>query len=153
MVRVVILAGILAASIHAANAQDTFGNSGAGRVYAREVCSPCHAVTAEQASQRRIVIAPDFQTIANTSGMTGDCSSRLFADAASEDAEPDPYARAISRRNRLYVELTRRPTAASKTLTTGDGRSSMQLAPSKVWIARPAVGNRPDSTERLDVAD
>jgi hypothetical protein len=33
MVRVVILAGILAASIHAANAQDTFGNSEAGRVY------------------------------------------------------------------------------------------------------------------------
>jgi mono/diheme cytochrome c family protein len=70
MVRVVILAGILAASIHAANAQDTFGNSEAGRVYARDVCSTCHAVTAEQASQRRIVIAPDFQTIANTSGMT-----------------------------------------------------------------------------------
>jgi hypothetical protein len=39
-------------------------------VYAREVCSPCHAVTTEQASQRRIVIATDFQTIANTSGMT-----------------------------------------------------------------------------------
>jgi hypothetical protein len=31
MARVVILAGILAASIHAANAQDTFGNSKAGQ--------------------------------------------------------------------------------------------------------------------------
>ena len=38
--------------------------------YAREVCSPCHAVTAEQRSQRIIAIAPDFQTIANTPGMT-----------------------------------------------------------------------------------
>jgi len=39
-------------------------------VYAREVCSPCHAVTAEQASQRMIVVAPDFQSIANTGGMS-----------------------------------------------------------------------------------
>ncbi len=70
MMRVVILAGILAASIHAANAQDTFGNSEAGRVYAHQVCSTCHAVTPEQAAQRRIVIAPDFQSIANTSGVT-----------------------------------------------------------------------------------
>ena len=70
MMRVGMLAGILAASIHAANAQDTFGNPEAGRVYATRVCSPYHAVTAEQASQRRIIIAPDFQTIANTSGMT-----------------------------------------------------------------------------------
>ena len=70
MVRVVILAGILAASIRAANAQDPLGNPEAGGVYVREVCSPCHAVTAEQASQRSIAIAPDFQTIANTPGMT-----------------------------------------------------------------------------------
>ena len=70
MVRIVMLIGILAASACAANAQDPSGNSEAGRVYAREVCSPCHAVTAEQASRRRIVIAPDFQAIANTPGMT-----------------------------------------------------------------------------------
>ncbi len=70
MMRIVILGGIFAASACAANAQDTFGNSEAGRVYARQVCSTCHAVTSEQESQRRIVIAPDFQTIANTSGMT-----------------------------------------------------------------------------------
>ena len=68
--RLVMLVGVFVASAYAASAQDTPGNSEAGRVYAREVCSPCHAVTAEQASQRRIVIAPDFQTIANTSGMT-----------------------------------------------------------------------------------
>ena len=39
-------------------------------MYAREVCSPCHAVTAEQPSQRTIAIAPDLQSIANTPGMT-----------------------------------------------------------------------------------
>ena len=45
------------------------GNSEAGRVYVSQVCSPCYAVTAEQAAQRRIVIAPDFLAIANTLGM------------------------------------------------------------------------------------
>ena len=70
MVRIVMLVGILAAAACAANAQDPSGNSEAGRVYAREVCAPCHAITAEQASQRIITVAPDFQTIANTSGIT-----------------------------------------------------------------------------------
>ena len=70
MLRIGMLVGILAASACAANAQDPSGNSEAGRVYAREVCAPCHAVTAEQASRRFIAIAPDFQSIANTPGMT-----------------------------------------------------------------------------------
>ena len=70
MMRVVMLAGVLAGSACAADAQYTPGNPEAGHLYAREVCSPCHAVTAEQASQRTIAVAPDFQTIANTPGMT-----------------------------------------------------------------------------------
>jgi mono/diheme cytochrome c family protein len=70
MMRAVMFASILAASTSAANAQDTSGNPEAGRVYARRVCSPCHVVTAEQASRRTITIGPDFQTIANTSGIT-----------------------------------------------------------------------------------
>jgi mono/diheme cytochrome c family protein len=70
MMRIVMLVGILAASAYAAHAQDASGNPEAGRAYAREVCSPCHAVTAAQASQRTIAVAPDFRTIANTSGMT-----------------------------------------------------------------------------------
>ena len=65
-----IFASILAASGSAANAQDTSGNPEAGRVYARQVCSPCHAVTANQASQRVMAIGPNFQTIANTPGIT-----------------------------------------------------------------------------------
>ena len=59
----VMLAGVLAVSACAANAKDAAGNPEAGRVYAREVCSPCHAVTSEQASQRTIAIGPDFQTL------------------------------------------------------------------------------------------
>ena len=70
MMRIVMLAGILAAAAYTANAQEASANSKAGRAYAREVCSPCHAVSAEQASQRIVAIAPDFQTIANTPGMT-----------------------------------------------------------------------------------
>ena len=68
--RPLMFAGILAASASAANAQDTSGNPEAGRVFARQVCSPCHAVTVVQASQRVMAIGPDFQTIANTPGMT-----------------------------------------------------------------------------------
>jgi cytochrome c2 len=70
MVRIIMFVVILAASACNANAQDFSRDSEAGRVYARELCSPCHAVTAEQAAQRTIAIAPDFQTIANTPGMT-----------------------------------------------------------------------------------
>ena len=70
MICIVILVGILTASAYIANAQDASGNPEAGRLFAREVCSPYHAVTAEQASQRTIAIGPDFQTIADTSGMT-----------------------------------------------------------------------------------
>ena len=70
MMHVIKLAGVLAVTGFAADAQDYSGRPEAGRVYAREVCSPCHAVTAEQTSQRTIAIAPDFQTIAKTSGMT-----------------------------------------------------------------------------------
>jgi hypothetical protein len=40
-----------------------------------------------------IAIAPDFQTTANTPGITGDRPSRLLADAAPQDAEPDPSRR------------------------------------------------------------
>src|SRR5215813_2228021 len=69
MMRAVMFASILAASASITNAQDS-GDPEVGRVYARQVCLPCHAVTAEQASRRTIAIAPDFQTIASTSGIT-----------------------------------------------------------------------------------
>jgi cytochrome c2 len=61
MMRAVMFASVLVALASAANAQDAPGNPEAGRVFARQVCSPCHAVTAEQASQRVVAIGPDFQ--------------------------------------------------------------------------------------------
>jgi mono/diheme cytochrome c family protein len=108
MTRIGVLAGILAASIHAANAQDAPGNLEAGRLYAREVCSPCHAVTAEQASQRMLAVAPDFQTIANTSGMTA-TALRAFLQTPhpkmpnlilTPDQSADVIAFVLSLRNR-----------------------------------------------------
>ena len=66
----IILAGALAATTFAAFAQDGSGNPAAGRAFAREVCSPCHAVTPAPRSPRMLDIAPDFRAIANTSGMT-----------------------------------------------------------------------------------
>ena len=114
--RVVMLAGVLAGSACAANAQDTPGNPESGRVYAREVCSPCHAVTAEQASQRMIVVAPDFQSIANTGRNVGHRASRLLADPAPQDAESDPHVGPIGRCDRLSEESARPPATGSKTL-------------------------------------
>src|SRR5260370_34230429 len=64
------LAVALAATVCAANAQDGSGTPEAGRVFAREVCTPCHAVTTDQVLPRRFVIGLDFQAIANSAGMT-----------------------------------------------------------------------------------
>ena len=66
----ILLAGTLLATPFTANAQDGLGSSEAGGALARQVCSPCHAVTPEQSVPRMLDIAPDFRTIANTSGMT-----------------------------------------------------------------------------------
>ena len=68
--RAVIFVSILAASACVANAEEASGDPEAAPVHTHEVCSRCHAVTAEQARQRMIAIAPDFQTTANTPGIT-----------------------------------------------------------------------------------
>jgi cytochrome c len=52
-------------SAHAQNADVT-----AGHVFAREACSACHVVEAEQQNPRLVVIGPAFRDIANTRGMT-----------------------------------------------------------------------------------
>ena len=46
------------------------GDPAAGRAFALEVCTPCHVVAPDQVSPRRLAVAADFHTIANTSGMT-----------------------------------------------------------------------------------
>jgi mono/diheme cytochrome c family protein len=70
LMRAMILAGALAASTIAANAQVGAGDPQAGRALARRECSPCHAVTPEPHAPRVLQIGPDFQTVANTPGMT-----------------------------------------------------------------------------------
>jgi mono/diheme cytochrome c family protein len=70
LVAQLLLAGTLVATTFVANAQEEPGNPAAGRTFARQVCSPCHVVTPDRNLPRMLDIAPDFQAIANTSGMT-----------------------------------------------------------------------------------
>ena len=60
----------LAAAAFAANAQEAPGDLQAGQALALHVCSPCHAVEPDPKMQRMLDIAPDFQAIADTPGMT-----------------------------------------------------------------------------------
>ncbi|MBV8119543.1 MAG: cytochrome C [Alphaproteobacteria bacterium] len=62
----------------AANAQEGAGDLQAGRAIAWRVCSPCHAVEADPHGQRMFNIAPDFQTIADTPGMTATALSAFL---------------------------------------------------------------------------
>ena len=116
MMRIVVLTGILAASAYAANAQEASGNSETGRVYAREVCSPCHAVTADQASQRIVAVAPDFQTIANTPGMTATALRAFLQTPHPKMPNLMLAPEQIGGCDRLRAQPARPPTAGSKTL-------------------------------------
>jgi mono/diheme cytochrome c family protein len=60
----------LVAAAFAAKAQDGPGDRDAGHALAREVCSPCHAIDPPPHAPRLVDIAPDFQAIADTPGMT-----------------------------------------------------------------------------------
>jgi mono/diheme cytochrome c family protein len=70
LINAIMLAAGLAAASCAANAQEGVGDSAAGRAFAARVCSPCHAIAPDPHAPRMFEIAPDFQTIANTPGMT-----------------------------------------------------------------------------------
>jgi mono/diheme cytochrome c family protein len=63
-----MLTAALTATTFAANAQD--GDVAAGRTFARDACKSCHIVEPTNASPPIVVIGPNFQDIANTSGMT-----------------------------------------------------------------------------------
>ena len=60
----------LAGVAFAAKAQEGPGDLEAGRALARQVCSSCHSIERGPAAPRTFEIAPDFQTIADTPGMT-----------------------------------------------------------------------------------
>jgi mono/diheme cytochrome c family protein len=61
---------LAAAAAVNANAQEGTGDIEAGRAYAWRVCSPCHAVESDPRTPRTLDIAPDFQAIADTPGIT-----------------------------------------------------------------------------------
>ena len=54
----------------AANAQEGPGDLEAGHTLARHVCLPCHWIEPGPHAPRTFEIAPDFQVIADTPGMT-----------------------------------------------------------------------------------
>ncbi len=63
-----LLVGIMAFGLSgAAHAQDA--DIAAGKTYAEEICSTCHAVEPGE-EQSPVADAPAFQTVADTSGMT-----------------------------------------------------------------------------------
>jgi mono/diheme cytochrome c family protein len=77
-VRLIASAVALAATAVSANAQEGAGDLQAGRAYAQRVCSPCHRIEPDPHAQRMFEIAPDFQEIANTSGMTATALSAFL---------------------------------------------------------------------------
>ena len=68
IVRWLLPAATLALIAGSAHAQD--GDAAAGYAFARQACSACHVVEAEQQAPRLLVIGPAFRDIANTRGMT-----------------------------------------------------------------------------------
>jgi mono/diheme cytochrome c family protein len=70
LINALMLAAGLAAMPCAAKAQEGVGDIAAGRAFAARVCSPCHAIAPDPHAPRMFEIAPDFQTIADTPGIT-----------------------------------------------------------------------------------
>ena len=67
---VILPVALLATIAFAANAQEGAGDAQTGHVFAKRVCSPCHAVEPDPHAPRMFDIGPDFETVANTPGMT-----------------------------------------------------------------------------------
>ena len=81
------LVAALAPTTLSAHAQD--GDVAAGHSFAREACSACHVVEAEQQRlPKRIFIASGFRKIANTPGTTA-TSIRVFLTTSHPKA-PNP---------------------------------------------------------------
>jgi cytochrome c2 len=68
------IAALAAAALGAvpALAQDplTGGDPGTGARFARETCTPCHVVSQQQLSPTRFALAPSFEQIARSEGIT-----------------------------------------------------------------------------------
>ena len=86
-IRGTTLVAALAATTLSAHAQD--GDIAAGHSFAREACSACHVVDAEQQRPpRRIVIGTDFRRVANIRGVTA-ATLRVFL-TTSHPKVPNP---------------------------------------------------------------
>ena len=86
-IRRTTLVAALAATTLSAYAQD--GDIAAGHSFAREACSACHVVEAEQQRlPKRIFIGPGFRNIANRPGMTA-TGLRVFL-TTSHPKMPNP---------------------------------------------------------------
>ena len=86
-IRRMILVAALAATTISAYGQD--GDIAAGHSFAREACSACHVVEAEQQRiPKRIFIEPSFRNIANRPGMTA-TALRVFLKT-SHPKMPNP---------------------------------------------------------------
>jgi len=86
-IRRATLVAALAATTLSAHAQNG-GDIAAGHSFAREACSACHVVEAEQQHlPRRIFIGPAFRTIAKTRGVTGP-ALRLFLTTSHPKPNP-----------------------------------------------------------------
>ena len=67
---VILPVALLATIAFAVKAQEGVGDPQTGHVLAKRVCSPCHAVEPDPHAPRMFDIGPDFETVANTPGMT-----------------------------------------------------------------------------------
>jgi cytochrome c2 len=85
--RTALVAAALTATTLSAHAQN--GDIAAGHSFAREACSSCHVVEAEQQRiPKRIFIGPGFRNIANRPGMTA-AALRAFL-TTSHPKMPNP---------------------------------------------------------------
>jgi mono/diheme cytochrome c family protein len=115
LINAVMLAVGLATSACAANAQEGTGDLVAGRAFAARVCSPCHSISPDPHAPRMFEIAPDFQTIANTPGMTATALNAFMLTShpkmpnliLSTEQSADVIAYILSLRERPRPDQTR----------------------------------------------
>jgi mono/diheme cytochrome c family protein len=113
--RLIIAAILLTAAAFAANAQEAPGDLRAGQALAWRVCSPCHAVEPNPKTQRLLDIAPDFQVIADTPGMTATALNAFLHTShpkmpnfiLSSEASADVIAYILSLRGQARPEENR----------------------------------------------
>jgi mono/diheme cytochrome c family protein len=119
--RATLIAALASAALTAA-AQD--GDIAAGHSFAREACSACHVVDAQQHRLPwRIFIAPAFGTIANTPGKTATALPDVLA--TSHPKLPDPILTPEQMADVIaYILSLRSDPAPESKRSTADGRSS-----------------------------